>query len=332
MGRRERADGVAKDLRQGVYWSLLNIPVERPTLVASRGSDKSQTAPRGARPILPKRAGAPGAEPGHGEGTNGPLSPAYGWHTLMDIAPMCPHRHGTRVRLAPSPKFQRPQVVSPDWCNSAGAVNECGHRVILASLESETDDTENTTMADDSMSLLETLRKVSAEGEVDVLREGVRLLAQAIMEAEVTELTGVAKGERDPERRLTHRNGYRERCWDTRVGTIELDVPRVRDGSYLPSLLDPRLKKRCSPRKRLSAVPAAYCSRSPPIQLSTCAWWISARSVGSPRSSIQVANWRHAVPQVRIVFALRLSLFIERKKLPISSPRSPGVTTTRGLC
>ena len=119
-------------------------------------------------------------------------------------------------------------------------MNECGHRVILASLESETDDTENTTMADDSMSLLETLRKVSAEGEVDVLREGVRLLAQAIMEAEVTELTGVAKGERDPERRLTHRNGYRERRWDTRVGTIELDVPRVRDGSYLPSLLDPR--------------------------------------------------------------------------------------------
>jgi transposase-like protein len=46
-------------------------------------------------------------------------------------------------------------------------------------------------MADASMSLLETLRKVSAEGEVDVLREGVRLLAQAIMEAEVTELTGV---------------------------------------------------------------------------------------------------------------------------------------------
>ncbi len=49
-------------------------------------------------------------------------------------------------------------------------------------------------MADDSMSLLETLRKVSADGEVDVLREGGRLVAQAIMEAEVSELTGVAKG------------------------------------------------------------------------------------------------------------------------------------------
>lgn len=112
-------------------------------------------------------------------------------------------------------------------------------------------------MADDSMSLLETLRKVSAEGEVDVLREGVRLLAQAIMEAEVTELTGVAKGERDPERRITHRNGYRERRWDTRVGTIPLDVPRVRDGGYLPSLLEPR---RRAERALLAVVQEAYVS------------------------------------------------------------------------
>jgi hypothetical protein len=66
-------------------------------------------------------------------------------------------------------------------------------------------------VADDSMALLETLRKASARGDVDVLREGVRILAQAIIEAEVSELTGVAKGERDPERRLTHRNGYRDR-------------------------------------------------------------------------------------------------------------------------
>ena len=95
-------------------------------------------------------------------------------------------------------------------------------------------------MADDSMALLETLRKVSADGEVDVLREGVRLLAQVMMEAEVTELTGQPKGERDPERRLTHRNGYRERRWDTRVGTIGLDVPRFRDGGYYPCLLEPR--------------------------------------------------------------------------------------------
>ena len=106
-------------------------------------------------------------------------------------------------------------------------------------------------MADDSMALLETLRKASAEGDVDVLREGVRILAQAIMEAEVTELTGVPKGERDPERRLTHRNGYRDRRWDTRVGTIELAIPRVRDGCYLPS-----------PARARAGAPSGPCSRS----------------------------------------------------------------------
>jgi putative transposase len=112
-------------------------------------------------------------------------------------------------------------------------------------------------MADDSMSLLETLRKVSATGEIDILREGVRLLAQAIMQAEVTELTGVAKGDRDPEHRLTHCNGYRERRWDTRVGTIPLDVPRVRDGGYLPSLLEPR---RRAERALLAVIEEAYVS------------------------------------------------------------------------
>ena len=112
-------------------------------------------------------------------------------------------------------------------------------------------------MADDSMSLLETLRKVSADGDVDLLREGVRLLAHAIMEAEVSELTGARKGERNPEQRLTHRNGYRDRRWDTRVGTIDLAVPRVRDGSYFPSLLEPR---RRAERALLAVVQEAYVS------------------------------------------------------------------------
>ena len=75
-------------------------------------------------------------------------------------------------------------------------------------------------MAEDRMAVLETVRKAIAEGDVDFLREGVRVLAQAVMEAEVTERTGVPHGERDPEHRLTRRNGYRERRWDTRVGTL----------------------------------------------------------------------------------------------------------------
>jgi transposase-like protein len=110
-------------------------------------------------------------------------------------------------------------------------------------------------MADDRMALLETMRKAIADGDADFLREGVKALAEAVMEAEVTELTGVAHGERDPEHRLTHRNGYRERRWDTRVGTIGLSIPRVRDGSYLPSLIEPR---RRAERAMLAVVQEAY--------------------------------------------------------------------------
>src|SRR5512142_3312419 len=113
----------------------------------------------------------------------------------------------------------------------------------------------DTTMADDRMAVLESVRKAIAEGDVDFLREGVRVLAQAVMEAEVTELTGVPHGERDPEHRLTRRNGYRERRWDTRVGTVELAIPRVRDGSYFPSLLEPR---RRAERALLAVVSEAY--------------------------------------------------------------------------
>lgn len=105
------------------------------------------------------------------------------------------------------------------------------------------------------MALLETMRKAVADGDTDFLREGVKALAEAVMEAEVTELTGVPKGVRDPERRLTSRNGYRERRWDTRVGTLPLAIPKVRDGSYFPSLLEPR---RRAERALLAVVQEAY--------------------------------------------------------------------------
>jgi putative transposase len=110
-------------------------------------------------------------------------------------------------------------------------------------------------MADDNMVLLETMRKAISDGDLDFLREGVKVFAEAVMEAEVTELTGVAHGVRDPEHRLTSRNGYRERRWDTRAGTVELAIPKVRDGSYFPSLLEPR---RRAERALLAVVQEAY--------------------------------------------------------------------------
>ena len=71
-------------------------------------------------------------------------------------------------------------------------------------------------MADDNMALIEPIRKAIADGDIDFLRTSVKVLAEAVMEAEVTELTGVPHGVRDPDHRNTHRNGYRERRWDTR--------------------------------------------------------------------------------------------------------------------
>jgi len=97
-------------------------------------------------------------------------------------------------------------------------------------------------MADElRIGLQELLRKARMEHEPDLLKEGLRVLSQALMEMEVEEHVGASRHERTPGR-TGQRNGYRERNWDTRVGTVELKVPRVRDSSYFPSLLEPRRK------------------------------------------------------------------------------------------
>lgn len=90
-----------------------------------------------------------------------------------------------------------------------------------------------------SMALVELLRKAEFDEHVDVLRESMQLVAQQLMELEVRQHVQADKHERTEDRQ-GFRNGYRERQWDTRAGTIALQVPRVRDGSYYPSLLEPR--------------------------------------------------------------------------------------------
>jgi putative transposase len=105
-------------------------------------------------------------------------------------------------------------------------------------------------MADElRIGLAQLLRKAQMEHDADFLKEGVRALSQAIMEMEVEEHIGATRHERTEER-SGHRNGYRERTWDTRAGAIELKVPRVRDSSYFPSLLEPRRRA----ERALSAV------------------------------------------------------------------------------
>jgi putative transposase len=94
-------------------------------------------------------------------------------------------------------------------------------------------------MATPRMDITSFVGKLLEQDDVDALREGVRVLAQAMMETEVSSQIGAAPYERNAER-LAYRNGYRTRRWDTRVGTIELKIPKVTAGAYFPSLLEPR--------------------------------------------------------------------------------------------
>jgi putative transposase len=91
-------------------------------------------------------------------------------------------------------------------------------------------------MTMDMMSLRALLEKSS---DTDLLREMIAFSAQRLMELEVEGLTGAAHGERNANR-ITQRNGYRDRDWETRAGTVELRIPKLRKGSYFPGFLEPR--------------------------------------------------------------------------------------------
>ena len=88
-------------------------------------------------------------------------------------------------------------------------------------------------MVKQRMDLLELLRKRGMDGDVDLLREALRVLLDGIMDAEVSAQIGAEHGERSPER-VTYRNGYRNRTWDTRAGTMELHIPKVAGRPLLP--------------------------------------------------------------------------------------------------
>ena len=96
--------------------------------------------------------------------------------------------------------------------------------------------------------------KLLEEQDGDVLREGIRVLSQALMETEVAGRIGAERHERN-DTRSGFRNGTRTRTWDTRVGTIELAIPKVKPGTYFPSLLQPR---RRAEHALLAVVQEAY--------------------------------------------------------------------------
>ena len=91
-------------------------------------------------------------------------------------------------------------------------------------------------MTDERMALIDLIEK---EADADLIRDMLAFAAERLMNLEVEVLTGAPAGARSPDR-LTHRNGYRERAWDTRAGRIDLAIPKLRKGSYFPVFLEPR--------------------------------------------------------------------------------------------
>ena len=122
-------------------------------------------------------------------------------------------------------------------------------------------------MTDDKIALRTLLEKGS---DATFLREMIGFAAQRLMELESEALCGAGHGERSAERR-NQRNGYRDRDWETRAGTVELRIPKLRRGSYFPAFLEPR---RLAEKALTAVVQEAYVQGSRPARSTIwCGLW-----------------------------------------------------------
>lgn len=101
----------------------------------------------------------------------------------------------------------------------------------------------------------EAVEEIMRSQHGDVLKQSVEFMVRELIEAEVAAYLGAERGERAPDRRLAQRNGYRQRQWNTRVGEIELAIPKLRRGSFMPSFIEPRKR---SEQALVAVVQEAY--------------------------------------------------------------------------
>src|SRR5690348_7009543 len=165
-------------------------------------------------------------------------------------------------------------------------------------------------MTDDMMNLRALVEK---SPDADLLREMIGFAAHRLMELEVEGLTGAAYGEKSQERQV-QRNGYRDRTWETRAGTIELRIPKLRKGSYFPGFLEPR---RMAEKALTAFVAGGVCTG-----LSTRSVDEVVASHGDKRHSRETANWKSVVSanfEMKIEFMRARPLVVIESRLP-SSP------------
>ena len=136
-------------------------------------------------------------------------------------------------------------------------------------------------MTETSMNVQDWLRKGLTEHGEDLLREMLALMAQLLMSAQADTACGADYGTRDPERQ-NRRNGYRTRTWDTRVGSIELAIPKLREGTYFPDWLEPR---RRAEKALVSVVAEAYVNGVSTRKVERVAKSLGVASLSKSRAS-----------------------------------------------